>query len=347
MKRPWVGLVALVAMVVTTLVVGTGQPTLAQQQLDEYGNIESPGEPPSGGPAASLGQVLNSFPNPSALRGLTFRGGKLWGVTASGFGGTGSGVLYQMDADTGAVISTLAISPAPGGTFGLGHDTKRNLFVVTDALADEILTVEATSGAVVDSFPSPGGVPVGAAYDSLRDAYWIADGSSDTLDLVDPDTGAVITTLAVPAAASRIAGAGYCSVSDAILFNSRDDAKSYLVSASDGSLISVFATPPSAGTNNGQGAAIRPSDVTGYLSNFEAPTIFVVDLKLGAPPCSLRPKVGGLSVDLAGDETGLPLETAQSSGGNAGLLAAVTAVVTAAVVTLGGTAWYAKRRLMR
>ncbi len=45
-----------------------------------------------------IGEVLNSLPNPSALRGLTFREGKLWGVTAAGAGGTG--VLFEMNADT-------------------------------------------------------------------------------------------------------------------------------------------------------------------------------------------------------------------------------------------------------
>lgn len=57
--------------------------------------------------------------------------------------------------------------------------------------------------------------------------------------------------------------------------------------------------------------------------------------------------VGGLSVDLAGDETGLPLERAQSSGGNAGLLAGIAASISAVVIAVTGAAWYARRRLIR
>lgn len=54
--------------------------------------------------------------------------------------------------------------------------------------------------------------------------------------------------------------------------------------------------------------------------------------------------VGGLAVDLDGDLGDLPLETAQSSGGNAGLLAALIAGISAVAVTVTGAAWYARRR---
>ena len=50
------------------------------------------------------------------------------------------------------------------------------------------------------------------------------------------------------------------------------------------------------------------------------------------------PPVGGLAVDLDGDAPSTPLDTAQSSGGNTGLLAGVTAAVAAAAVALGGAA---------
>ena len=50
-------------------------------------------------------------------------------------------------------------------------------------------------------------------------------------------------------------------------------------------------------------------------------------------------------MDLDGDAPSTPLDTAQSSGGNTGLLAGVTAAVAAAAVALGGAAWYARRRL--
>ncbi len=51
------------------------------------------------------------------------------------------------------------------------------------------------------------------------------------------------------------------------------------------------------------------------------------------------------SWDLAGDETGLPLEKADASGGNAGLLAgAIAAIAVGAVTLAGGAAWYKRRR---
>ena len=54
--------------------------------------------------------------------------------------------------------------------------------------------------------------------------------------------------------------------------------------------------------------------------------------------------VGGLAVDLDGDLGDLPLETAQSSDLNAGVLAGTIAGIAALAVTLGGAAWYARRR---
>ncbi len=230
-----------------------------------------------------IGEVLNSFPNPSALRGLTFREGKLWGVTAAGAGGTG--VLFEMNADSGAVLSMITISPLSSSsfTFGLGFDTLRNVFVVTDPADDLILKVNPTTGEVTGTFSSPGSGPVGAAYDSTRDGYWISDFETNKVHLVNPDTGAEITSLPVPSGASSIAGTGYDSVNDVIMFHSRDSGETYLMTASDGVQVGVFPTPPSLGENNGQGAAVRPTDLTGYLTNFNDPTIFVVDLELAIP----------------------------------------------------------------
>ena len=54
--------------------------------------------------------------------------------------------------------------------------------------------------------------------------------------------------------------------------------------------------------------------------------------------------VGGFFTELAGDGTGLPLEAAQSSGTNAGLLAGVIAAISAVAITVTGAAWYARRR---
>ena len=55
--------------------------------------------------------------------------------------------------------------------------------------------------------------------------------------------------------------------------------------------------------------------------------------------------VGGVSIDL--DVDGLPLEAPGSSGRNAGLIAGIVAAIAAGAVTLGGAAWYGRRRVLR
>ena len=54
--------------------------------------------------------------------------------------------------------------------------------------------------------------------------------------------------------------------------------------------------------------------------------------------------VGGISVDLDSDQTGLPLETHGSSGVSTGVLADLAVAAAAAALALGGAAWYARRR---
>ena len=58
-------------------------------------------------------------------------------------------------------------------------------------------------------------------------------------------------------------------------------------------------------------------------------------------------KVGGLAVDLDADAPRTPLDTAQSSGPSAGVLASTIAGMAALAVTLTGAAWYARRRWAR
>ena len=285
---------AILAVFLTTLVMTavTGAVVRAQspdKMEDARNYLDSGRQNPAPGQlsTAATGDVVNSFPNPSALRGLTFREDRLWGITSSGEGGTGPGVLYEMDADSGAVLSTITISPRPSGTFGLGFDTLRDVFVVTTL--DTILKVDPTTGAVIDSFPAPGPGPIGAAYDPVRDGYWISDCRTDRIYLVNPYTGVETTSLPVPPGASLIAGTGYDPKNDVIIFNSRttgpeDIGKTYLIRANDGVLVAVFSTPrfsttpPSPYEEVGQGAAIRPTDLTGYLTHFREATIFVVEL---------------------------------------------------------------------
>ncbi len=63
-------------------------------------------------------------------------------------------------------------------------------------------------------------------------------------------------------------------------------------------------------------------------------------------PIGSKVAVGGLAVDLdAADESGLPLQTADSSGMSGGVLAGLIAGIAASALGgLGGAAWYARRR---
>ncbi len=54
--------------------------------------------------------------------------------------------------------------------------------------------------------------------------------------------------------------------------------------------------------------------------------------------------VGGLVVDLAPQQDGLPQEVSGSSSSNAGVLAGVVGATAATAIGLGGAAWYARRR---
>lgn len=243
---------------------------------DVYGNRPDESTAEAQLPSAlDAGDVVNQFPNPDGIRGLTFKDGNLWGVTESG-------TLYEMDPDTGLVLSTVAIAGG-GSHYGLAWDPTRNNFGVTDASSD-VLRLVTPTGVVEATLETAGGTPVGAAYDSTRDGYWVSEGDDDSVYLLDADTGAVVSTLsAASLGASRIAGTGYDALNDVLLLNSRDDAQSYVMRASDGSFVASFPSPPSASTNNGQGATTRPSNRTGYLTNYEAPTTLAVDLGLEGP----------------------------------------------------------------
>ena len=130
---------------------------------------------------SNVGDTFNSWPNDNAVRGVTFIGRSLWGVSANG-------VLHEIDSDTGDDLSTMPIIPPPTSPTGLGHDPTRGAFIVTDMLDNLILIVDDQTGNVLRSAPSPDQNPNGAAYDSFEDGYWITDDSNSTIDLVDADT---------------------------------------------------------------------------------------------------------------------------------------------------------------
>ena len=78
-----------------------------------------------------------------------------------------------------------------------------------------------------------------------------------------------------------------------------------------------------------------------FLDNFQFGTQGPATCQPGA-----QQPVGGLAVDLDGEQAGLPLDVAQSPGGNAGSLAALIAGISAAAIAMAGVAWYARRRLL-
>ncbi len=243
--------------------------------LDEFGNLEpwsmtarldAPAHQ-----TKALGDVLYSFGEPVSIFDLTFFGASLWGANKL------DGIV-EMDPDTGALRSTVTISPPTTASAGLGFDTVRHLFIVTDVITDTISTVDPDSGAVMNSFSTPGSGPVGASYDSLRDGYWIADASTDTLDLVDPSTGSTLASCdATAVGASRIAGVAHAPFDDRLVFNSRDTAVTHVINAGDCSFVASFPTPPTPGLNNGTGITIRPTDGVLYVLNSDIDIIYAVD----------------------------------------------------------------------
>ena len=261
---------------VLALIFGLQQPGVAQK-LDWDGNALETGKSPDFVPLVP-GEVENAFPNPGDVRGLAFRDGFLWGINRDA-------TLFQMDKESGLVVSVLGLSGAGDSTSGLAWDSRRERFVVTDALNDEILLVD-PFGSLLSSYPSPGIGPLGAAYDPVRDGYWITDWEEGRLYLIDPDTGAERRSLDVSGFASRLSGTGYDSVNDVLVFNDRQNAIVHLISAKDGSPIDEFPLPNPA-INNGQGVAVDPGDLTGYVSHFEDETIYEIDLGLEPAECFL------------------------------------------------------------
>ena len=85
---------------------------------------------------------------------------------------------------------------------------------------------------------------------------------------------------------------------------------------------------------------ISPSSFAVATGNLA--TDFSTPRNNGRTVLQLTPPVGGIA-ELP-DVAGAPLEAPDSSGGNTGLLVAVIAAATAAMLTIAGTAWYARRR---
>lgn len=247
--------IGLTAICLAVLIPGS-----AAAQYDDNGSIIDS----EISPVASPGDPCGSCPDPdSGMWGVTFKDGDMW-VIESGYG-----TIYRLFSC--AVASS--ISTGTRNLTGLGYDSLRELFIVTDASFDVVHQVDMT-GALVNSWPAPGAGPVGAAYDPTRDVYWISDWESDEIFAVDPNTGLAVATYGVPEG-TRIAGTGYDIGQDAILYNGRDEDWTYWISASTGALFAKFPNPGGGGFNNGNGAAIDPSG-NGWVSHYEQPAIFCI-----------------------------------------------------------------------
>jgi hypothetical protein len=234
-------------------------PAIAAAEMDEAGNLINVVGGPSGGDGG--GVLCGTCPAPNGDRGVDFKNGELYVI---------AGVQIHHFQNCQIVGST-TISGV-GNPFGLGYDSLRDLWIVTDPGADRVYQVN-MAGAVVQSWPSPAAGPVGAAYDSQRDLYLIADFAVDQITRLNPNTGLPAAAIPVPAG-SRIAGTGYDALHDLIFYHGRDQATSYCIRASTGALF--FSIPiPNGGANNGQGAGVAP-DGNGWLSHFEEPTLFCV-----------------------------------------------------------------------
>jgi streptogramin lyase len=236
-------------------------PGIVLAQYDFYGNEIGV----AGTPDPAPGDPCGTCPDPSPdIFGLTFKDGSLWALDYVSY------TLYHLVSCTVVATVTLTVAyPA-----GIGYDTNRGLFIVTDPGLDLVHQVD-VSGTIINTWPSPGPGPVGAAYDPMRDVYWISDWETDVIAAVDPNTGLAVITYSV-SAGSRIAGTGYDEGQDVILYNGRNEARTYWMSAATGMLIANFPNPGGGGGGNGQGAAIAPNG-HGWIAHFEQPTIYCIE----------------------------------------------------------------------
>ncbi len=231
-------------------------------QFDELGNYPEQ-QPP--GDASVPGDVCGTCKDPDpSVWGVEFRNDEMWLVSLRR-------TLYRMNG-----CELVSASPLSGMVLpaGLGYDSRRDLFVVTDASLNALFRVT-PSGRVLGKWPTPGPGPVGAAYDSRRDLYWISDWEQDRLYTIDPNTGLPGPSLEIPAG-SRISGTAYDPGLDALIYHSRDEALSYWISAQTGEILSVYVIPQR-GQNNGQDAAVDPVAGSLWITHAEEPSSYCLN----------------------------------------------------------------------
>ncbi|MEM7201532.1 MAG: hypothetical protein AAF628_14785 [Planctomycetota bacterium] len=285
--------------------------------------------------AAEPGALVTSWANLTEVRGLAFRDDQLFGITQAA-------VLVELDPFNGRVLN--AVTTELTDAFGLGWDSNRGAFIVTDPVRDLVFRIT-PAGYMVAQFTAPATGPVGAAYDTTRDAYWIADWEADRIYLIDPDDGTTIRSLPAPPMTGRIAGAAHEPTTDVLLVHGRDTESAYVLSAVNGMVITSFPVRLT-WTNNGDGAAIRASDRSAYLAHREAATVLVVDPQIGGCGGTLASYGEGLAgsggLEPILEAVGCPVATgssvawvvSQGRGGSLGWLLVGTAA--ASTPMLGG-----------
>lgn len=138
------------------------------------------------------------------------------------------------------------------------------------------------------------------------------------------------------------------------------DCTSYPGQAPRKSIVSVYATDllpnhpahllvgpdeVATGTTNGAGAITLQFTVPASASlGPHLLTLGTLALTADCGVTVLANSVGGVAVDLDEDSPGVALETRDSSGSNAAVVAGVIGAVAASTVALSGGAWYARRR---
>lgn len=195
----------------------------------------SPVRPAASGPwLLSPGSVRDSCPEPvDRTFGVEFRRDELWTADYDG-------TLTRIE--NCVTVKVISVNAFRGLATGLGWDSRRDLFVVTDAELEIIYVVDIT-GNVVRSYPAPGTGSIGAAYDSTRDVYWITDFETDSLYALHPLDGGRAAAFALPVG-TRCSGAAYDPALDAIYYNDRVAVPMcYYVSAATGELLGQFELP--------------------------------------------------------------------------------------------------------
>ena len=175
-------------------------------------------------------------------------------------------ILNKLDPIDGTVLDQIAV-PDASRTSGLAWDG--SAFWITDAAADVITKVD-LSGNILMSFDAPSTGSVGLACDG--EYLWDVDWQSDDLHKIDPADGSVLLTL--PAPDSRPAGTAWDG--QYIWINGRNNATTYKIDPSNGAVIDSFATPPAAGSNNGQGAAFDGQYL--WIANSDVGKIYQIDV---------------------------------------------------------------------